>query len=502
MSTKINVRSPYYLSYGEPPVPLPTFNCGYANAENFTVDQSGAVSLPTLEYGYIQSYDSDAADFSNGAFAEVSTNTSRTLNLTIVAPSGFDNEGDAVICQVSATQEAKPVVCSSVVFLNGNIPTQNLNTGGQSVTVDYSSYFGGSTSDFLDIIVSNDFNLDTSINDTDEEITITSKSTAGVFSTNIERIDKSTGCSARQAVSVVITSVATFDCSIANLLGGAVASDGTLTTPSTIGTITATKETSGGASVTSIAANNTGSDISVTLFYDVTVPSGYTNSGNTIECSVTYTQESNIVLPTFTCSNIDLDDQAILEDGSVVAGVAKWYHSGGRTNLTIDSFTPTTFPLVDSVTNRDVTFTIQTPDSGFTNSGSTIDCSTTIKQPAQATAPVPFDCANAVYKWRVSAKTLDDPFLFGLATKQTFNAYIGYVVDDGNPTSTWDGKSICINGVPFGQGSGRYWIYVNKTKLSYSQAQTNTKEYFLFMNGTIIQAVYLRDWTTRTVVRL
>jgi len=326
MSTKINVRSPYYLSYSEPPEPLPVFNCSYANAVNFSIDESGTISLPTLDYGAIESYTSDAADFSNGTFDEVISDTLRTLKLTIIAPEGFSNQGDGIICEVTATQPLKPVDCPTVVSPSGSIPSQALNTGGSSVTIDYSSYFTGTTSNFTDYLINNNGSyLDVSINSTDEEITITSKSTAGVFTIQLERIDNFTSCSAKQIISTTLTSLATFNCTTANLLGGAIAADGSLTTPSSIGTITATKETSGGASVTSIAANNTGSDISVTLYYDVLVPAGYSNTGSTIECNVTYTQRSNIITPTFTCSDVDLDDQAILVDGNVTAGVAKYY---------------------------------------------------------------------------------------------------------------------------------------------------------------------------------
>jgi len=501
MSTKINARSPFYLSYSEPPVPEPTFTCGYANARNFSVDQTGAISLPVLDYGYIQSFTSDASDFSNGKFAEVSSDTLRTLKLTILAPSGFSNEGDAIICEVTFTQPLKPVACSTVVTLVGSIPSQSLDSGGNSVTVDYSSYFGGSSASFSDIIVSNDSNLDVSLNTTDEEITISSKSIAGVFQTQLERIDSSTGCSATQTISTTVTAVATFDCNTANLLGGNVASDGTLTTPSTIGTVTDTKETSGGASVTSIAANNTGSSISVTLYYDILVPNGYTNSGSTIECSVTYTQLSDIVIPTFSCSNVDLDNQAILEDGNVVAGEAKYYSDSGREYLTIQSFTPTSFSSVDEVTNRDVTFTIEVP-SGFTNTGSTIDCVETLKQPADSTLIADTDfCTGKTVRWYFAGKILDDPARFQYKYPLTDSLFVSNLV--GIPSSSsWVGETLCQGGKVFGTGSGRYWLTINQTRRSYSQAQAATNEYWLFMNGEIVQAVYLRDWNSRAFIRV
>lgn len=505
MSTKINVRSPYYLSYSEPPEPLPLFACGYANADNFSVDDSGAISLPTLEYGAIQSYTSDASDFANGTFDEVSSDTLRTLKITIVAPSGFSNEGDAIICEVTATQEAKPVDCPAVVSASGSIPNQSLNTGGSSVTIDYSSYFTGTTSDFTDYIINNDGSyLDVSLNATDEEITITSKSTAGVFTIQLERIDNSTGCSAKQTISSTLTSLATFDCATANLIGGNIASDGSLTTPSSIGTVTATKETSGGASVTSIAANNTGSDISVTLFYDVLVPSGYSNATATIECDVTYTQKSNIVTPTFTCADVDLDDQAILVDGNVTAGEAKWHQAPLGKNdpeyyLTIESFTPTNFDLVDEITTRDVTYTIEVP-SGFTNTGSTIDCVERIKQPA-ADIPAVGPCDNKINAWYVGVRT-NDVYTQFVEKNIQYCIYKVFAEDVQAPSSAWEGKQLCYNGSIVQIPNGNH-TYIRSTKGSVFQGIIGTFEYVLvFGSNNTIKAVYLKDWNTKQLKRL
>jgi hypothetical protein len=500
MSTKINVRSPYYLSYSEPPEPLPVFDCGYANAVNFSVDESGTISLPTLDYGAIESYTSAAADFSNGTFNEVSSDTLRTLKLTIIAPEGFSNQGDGIICEVTATQPLKPVDCPTVVSPSGSIPSQALNTGGSSVTIDYSSYFTGTTSDFTDYLINNNGSyLDVSINRTDEEITITSKSTAGVFSIQLERIDNSTSCSAKQTISTTLTSLATFNCTTANLLGGAIAADGSLTTPSSIGTITATKETSGGASVTSIAANNTGSDISVTLYYDVLVPAGYSNSGSTIECNVTYTQRSNIITPTFTCSDVDLDDQAILVDGNVTAGVAKYYGPNGREYLTIESFTPTNFPQVSEITRRDVTYTIEVP-SGFTNTGSTIDCVERIKQPA-ADIPSVHPCDNKINAWYIGTRTVDVYTQFVEKNIQ-YCIYKVFAEDVLAPSSAWEGKQLCLNGSIVQIPNGNH-TYIRSTKGSVFQGIVGTFEYVIvFGSANTIKAVYLKDWNTKQLRRL
>ena len=150
MSTKINVRIPFYLSYAEPVKPLPLFSCTYANPQNTTIDESGAISLPTLDFGEIQGFTSTAADFSNNSFAEVSSDTVRTITLTILTPEGFSNTGDAIQCDVTATQPLKPTSCPTVVSAT-DLPNQTIASGGASITLDYSSYFSGTTTSFTDV---------------------------------------------------------------------------------------------------------------------------------------------------------------------------------------------------------------------------------------------------------------------------------------------------------------------------------------------------------------
>jgi len=75
MSTKINVRSPFYLHLTEPQVPLPLYDCYIANLTGFSVDNQGIVTLPSPDYGTIYSYTSTAGDFANGKFASVSSDT-------------------------------------------------------------------------------------------------------------------------------------------------------------------------------------------------------------------------------------------------------------------------------------------------------------------------------------------------------------------------------------------------------------------------------------------
>ena len=71
MSTKINIRSPFYLRYSEPALPAVALDCATINLQGFSVDQFGNVGLPSSDYGSIASYTSAAGDFTNGKFATV-----------------------------------------------------------------------------------------------------------------------------------------------------------------------------------------------------------------------------------------------------------------------------------------------------------------------------------------------------------------------------------------------------------------------------------------------
>ena len=140
MSTKINVRSPFYLKYSEPSLPSVALDCATINLQNLSIDEYGNISLPSSDYGQIVSYTSSAGDFTDGKFAAVGTNTSRTIAFTMSIPENFSNSGDDTInCNATATQPA--TACTGGISNNGSIPNQSLNTGGISVTIDLSSYF-------------------------------------------------------------------------------------------------------------------------------------------------------------------------------------------------------------------------------------------------------------------------------------------------------------------------------------------------------------------------
>jgi hypothetical protein len=285
MATKINVRSPFYINITEPSVPTPTFTCGVAEVLNLTIDQQGQISTPTLAYGIIDSITSTDSDFSNGKFATVSTATDRTITIRILIPNGFSNVNDVYIdCDNLVTQPAYVLntSCSGGPTTSGSIPSQTLDVDGDSDTIDLTSYFTQGSQAIAGYTV---YNPSTVVNASvsGDTLTLSSNAIGGSATVHVSAFDNATNsCTATQSISVTVNAPSqTYACSnngISALAGGSIAQDGTITNPNSTGTITAIKETSGGSTITSYSANNTGSDRSVTLFFDIKSTAGYGNA--------------------------------------------------------------------------------------------------------------------------------------------------------------------------------------------------------------------------------
>ena len=387
MATKINVRSPFYLNLTEPVEPLPLFTCGIANILNLSIDQQGQINTPTLSYGIIDSITSSDAGFSNGKFATVSTATARNITIRILIPQGFSNTEDVYIdCDNVVTQPAlitsqptpedPPVSCSGGPTSTGSIPAQTLDVDGDSTTIDLTSYF---TQGSEAIAGYNIYNPSPVVNASvsGDTLTLSSNAIGGSTTVYVSAYDTvANSCTATQSISVTVNAPSqTYACvnnGINALGGGSIAQDGTITNPnSTAASINFISETEGGTPITSYSANNTGSDRSVTLWFNLTAPAGYGNAGSNINCSHTFNQPAG--LPTFDCELANLNGQQISTKGII--------NPGSASLGTISDWTPKTFePDVSTATPRTVTFTVDVP-SGYANSG-TISCPKTITQPA------------------------------------------------------------------------------------------------------------------------
>ncbi len=154
-------------------------------------------------------------------------------------------------------------------------------------------------------------------------------------------------------------------CQDLTLSGFSVATDGTITLPTTdVGTITATTPAS-------FAAVDTSTERTLTV--SILVPGDYSNAEKTIECTTTATQPAT---PTLSCSDITLSGFAVAQNGTITLPTADIG--------TISGTSPASFVIVNVNTSRTLNVDITVP-SGYFNAGATLNCSTTATQPLTPT---------------------------------------------------------------------------------------------------------------------
>jgi hypothetical protein len=382
--TKINVRSPFYLHLTEPTPAAPTFDCTIANLTGFAVDNQGIITLPTPDAGVIDSISSDDGDFANNKFPAESTDTSRTIKIKLLIPTGYSNTSDIFLeCPVTATQPGtsssvvEPTVCAGGPSTSGSIGAQSLSVGGSSVDIDLAGFFTSETT--YDVSNLNPLLVTSALSGS--TLTLSPNNLAG--STTVYGIGRDnsypTTCEATQSISVTVTdSLTAFSCTSPTnpaLQGGSISQAGVITNPSTIGTITKIMASSGGSAITSVAANSGSAAQNVTLYFNITVPAGYSNASATVECSSIFSQPGTSA-PTFTCALANLSGQSIAKNGSINAGTS----SLGTVQTPASG---TQFAEVTTNTSRTITFPVIIP-SGYdgANGSATINCDLTIVQPA------------------------------------------------------------------------------------------------------------------------
>lgn len=381
--SKINARSPYYLEYVTPTKPSPEFTCAIANLSDYDIDTNGTVTLPTLDYGYIDSFTSTAGDFANNKFAPVGASSTRTVTFKIVIPNGFSNSGGGyLLCSKTAVQEA--AACVNGPTATGTIPAQSLSGAGDTNTIDLTSYFNAGTVPIDAYIIVNPHPSFVAMSKpTGTTLALTSLNVGGTKVVYVKAIDSSlNSCVAIQPITVTVATnndlgcVASTGVDSVGLTGGSIAQDGTISDPNLIGTITEYRLTSGGSAVTSPIAANTGSTAQdVTLYFLITVPTGYGNAGASIECSKTFSQAGTGAVA-FDCNTTILTNQAIYTDGTI--------KTGNSSRGVIETTTPIKFEEVLTPTQRSITFNIRVPDStAYSNANALVSCTKSITQPAQ-----------------------------------------------------------------------------------------------------------------------
>jgi len=477
MSTKINVRSPFYLNLTEPVAPTPLFSCDRANIRNLTIDQQGQVNTPSLDVGTVLSITSSDSDFSNDKFATETSATDRTLVVRIAIPAGYSNSADGFLdCTKTVTQPALVTSgatpsCSGGPTTNSSISAKTIAVDGDSEAINLSSFFtaGATAITGFSVYVANPALVNATVSGT--TLTISSNAIGGSTNVIVSASDSASNtCTASQSIAVTVSSPGqAFACSQAAFSGGGITQAGVITKPNSVAAVGDIKASSGGSAITSHSANGTGSTRTVTLFFDLTAPAGYSNAGSTVECSTSFQQPA--ANPVFDCAVAGLSGQNISQKGIIDAGSI----SLG----TISSFSPLNFATVNSNTVRTVTFTIDVP-SGYSNSG-TITCPVSLTQPPKAST-----CGAVNYKVSGPKNSAGD-FCGG-----SFKASQS-ITSTASSITTALGKSVCKSNAPFAGGNFFYVVSVNTVTVG-----PGTGKFYLWKidDAGIIQDVAIHNCPT------
>jgi len=387
MSTKINTRSPFYLNLTEPVQTAEEFICQTAGASGFQVASNGTITLPELTYGDIvgQSHDSFPAIASNG------TATLRTLTLTIQIPSNYTNTSVGTIqCDVSFTQQPAAASTPNCPTLVGTIANQTLPkiTGTATIAVD-TKFASGSGAAISGYRVINNHTSFINASISGNNLVLSALSTCGTKTIFVEAYQDADSCTAVQPVEITINNCSTFSCTTAGLSGGSISQDGqTIVKPNGLGQVGSIYAAStGGSPITSVSANTGSTDQNVTLYFDVTIPNGFTNSGVLpSRCPVSIVQNGTgqkaAACPGESLTNpetVIFSGWRVLSNGTTFKGNVTL----GSSALTINSFTTNFAENTGSSTiPRSVVVDFTVP-SGYSNSGLK-SCTLTIAQEAPA----------------------------------------------------------------------------------------------------------------------
>jgi len=400
MSTKINVRSPFFLSLTEPTQTLGIFTCATAKLTNFSVDSSGTINNPNIRNGAI--IDQTVYGF---AVNSGSSTISRSVTYTISIPPNYTNSGDATIdCpqtfnQPFQTPQENPSENDTCPTFNGSTANPNNsnnvpNLSGIAIntpqTIDVDSFFTAGADQAIGSYtverVSGSNSVSAVISGTGSSVICTIQSTTSCVTSTFyfRAVNTSGSCKARSNSFTFTTSgCAAYACADTgrDTTTGRIEQNGTVHKSTYSDSASLNKLLYGSTDISTslnVGPNNTGSDRTIVLTYRFNVPIGYTNSG-TINCDISYTQKAVQDLLTFGCGDANIDIPFISDQGSIQNPTNK---VGLGTYVT---HSPLGFQTVTTDTPRTITFTIQPPSSGFTNSGgSNIVCDVSSTQPGLA----------------------------------------------------------------------------------------------------------------------
>ena len=409
MRTKINVRSPYFLQFTEPTQALGIFTCTTAGLTNFSVDSSGVINNPNIRNGSIL----DQTDYSFAANTGTST-IPRSVTYTIAIPSAYTNSNDATIDCVQTfdqpfqTAQEDPSINLTCPIFSSTVPNLSNIAPSLEQLIDVDSYFTAGTESIASYQVSRvsgSGSVTAVISGTGSSTVCTIQSSTPCVSAvfQFKAINTSGSCSAvSNSFSFNTSGCVAFECLTADIddTTGNIEKNGTVHKSIWgLGGLQLNKLLYGSTDITTslnVGNNNTGSDIPIVLTYRFNIPIGYTNYPGTFDCNVPYLQPATESDPTFGCREAGITGTFISDRGNIAAPTLALG--------TLISWSPQSFPEVLLDTPRTITFTIEPPATGFSNSGgANITCDVDITQPAKQ-----LDCGTVTVFLSQGYNSIDD----------------------------------------------------------------------------------------------
>ena len=476
MSTKINARSPYYLKVEPVVETIGNFTCDRAGLSNFSVSSGGLITEPTLAEGTIKS-----ASVSSFPANTTGSAISRTVRYEIFIPQKYDNYSsgtincDATFNQPSQTATEDPAQNAACPSKDADISDITHTALTDTTTVDLTTKFSAGQSDSISKYVVYRIGGDGTVTGTISGSTLTHTTPVNCTTAKfrVAAFNSDSSCNVLTAVyNVTAPCAKALDCTLddasnvgLDLTGGGVDPDGTIHNPLTsISNLQPIRyERPLNTTVTSIAENDTGSDVTIDdLYFVYTVPTGFSNAGNELKCQsdADFTQRSTTQpARDLVCSDVAaVSGISITSSGAINTVGAKFFIAGDDNTYLFSDYAGwvrnadggTTFPVVATSTPRIVYYNFKVPTDTWSNHNSyiTIPCQKSISQKAADICGT----FNAYLSDQAFASPDDicgELGAFTITVKHQFN------VSNFNQIST--GKKVCLNGVPK-NGNNNYYV--------------------------------------------
>jgi hypothetical protein len=120
------------------------FSAASVTVSDFAITEEGTITAPTINVGSLQSVNyvnstTDAGETVGFDYFAVSTNTTRTAQLTITAPSGYTNAGQNIIMSTTAVQPATSGLSTTVPLFSDLSLTSIASTSSSAATFTVSA---------------------------------------------------------------------------------------------------------------------------------------------------------------------------------------------------------------------------------------------------------------------------------------------------------------------------------------------------------------------------